>query len=262
MRVIAPLFTIVLAVSLFTMGCSKSNPVSTDTVRLHDTTHVHDTTNTPLTGPAFIRFIVFLNNSQTVVLNRIAGSSSIPFTSAGSFTMRQYTPIRSDTSLDLTGTFYDSTKAYTSAPFRIPALGASTLVTIALFETAGPTLSLPVFGVDPHDQPPTGFGYLRLIDGCSDYPTPIPKVEAYLDALTTPPLFTDSTTHAPIFVAYQQMSPYVLVPVGAHHLLVKGTAGSSADYDLPLNVSDGQSYTARITGSRTLGTDRLYIDAE
>jgi hypothetical protein len=264
MRIFATLFSGLLIISLITSGCSKSNPTSVDTLRVHDTLNHHDTLthrDTVHTGPAFVRFLAFLNSNQTITLKTMQGSSLAPFASAPSQSSRLYLPIRGDTVLDLYASFYSNFVLINSPPFTVPAVGSATLFTISFFETAGPSL-IKVFSVDPVDPPPHGFGYFRLIDAISDFPTPSPQVEAYLDALTNTPIFVDSSSHAPIYLTYQQISAYVLIPAGPHTLLVKGEGGSTPDYSAPLNVTDGAYYTARLIGSRTMSTDRLFIDAE
>jgi hypothetical protein len=265
MRIFAVLFAGLLATSLLTMGCSKSNPAS---VVIHDTLtlHQHDTlthrdTVTVKTGPAFIRFLAFLNSSQTITLKKQEGSSFIPFASAASQSSRQYLPIRGDTVLNLFGSFFDNSVLENAPPFKIPAVGSGTLVSVILFEVPGPSL-FQIFKSDPLDPPPAGYGYLRLIDGCSDFPTPHPKVEAYLDALSNPALLADPDTHAPKYLTYEDASEYVLVPSGPHTLLLKGEMGSTPDYTTPLNVTDGGYYTARLVGLRTAGTDRVIVDVE
>ncbi len=258
MRIFATLFAGLLVISLITSGCSKSNPTSVDTLRVHDTLIRYDTVSR---GPAFVRFLAFLTSNQSITLKSLQGSIIAPFASAPPQASRQYLPIRGDTVLDLYASFYENSVLQNSPPFTVPAVGSTTLFTIAFFETAGPALK-PIFSVDPVNPPPHGFGYFRLIDAISDYPTPHPQVEGYLDALTNTPIFIDSTLHVPIYLAYQQISPYVLIPVGNHTLLVKGEGGTSPDYSATLNVSDGGYYTARLIGSRTAGTDHLFIDAE
>lgn len=259
MRIFAFLFVGLLTASVLTTGCTKSNPTTiVDTVHVKDTIDHHDTVTT---GPAFVRFIAFLNNSQTVVLKREVGSLFIPFTSVASQSSRQYLPIRGDTVLNLQGSFFDSTKLIDGQNFLIPQIGAGTLVTVALFQVPGPSL-VEVFKSDPIPPPPSGFGYLRVINACADFPTPHPTVEAYLDDLSNPALFNEPSSTTPKFISYQDMSDYVLVPVGSHSLLLKGQLGTVPDYTAPLNVTDGGYYTARLIGTRTAGNDRLIIDTE
>ncbi len=264
MRIFAALFAGFLFVSMLSMGCTKSTPTSVDTVRVTDTLNRHDTLthrDTVRTGPAFVRFLAFLNSSQTVTLQRSDGASFIPFASAPSQSTRQYLPIRGDTALNLTGSFFDTTALISGQPILIPAFGAGTLVTVALFEVPGPSLA-EVFKSDPIDPPPPGFGYLRIINACADFPTPHDVIEAWLDNLSSQPLLADASTHAAKYLTYRDVSDYVLVPVGAHTLLIKGDAGSTADYSVPLNVSDGGYYTARFIGLRTMGTDKVIVDVE
>ena len=270
MRIFASLFSVFLIVSMISSGCSKSSPTEVDTLRVHDTlTHrdtiIHKDTvihiDTLLVGPAHVRFISFLDNGSSITLKSSSGNNAPPIASATPQSIKSYLPIRSDTSLTIYATFSDGSLLKNSL-FVIPSLGPQELVTIALFQT-GNDLS-PVFGVDSAiaQQAPPGFAWLRLINGVSDFPVPSPRVNAWFDTFSNPPVYRDPMTHAEADVPYQGLANYVLVPSGQHTVLIKGPTGSTAIYTASHFFVDGGYYTFRTTGSRAAATDRASIDDE
>jgi hypothetical protein len=267
MRILAVLLVGLLCVSLLDSGCTKSTPTQVDTVTIRDTTIRRDTTiklDTVKFGPAYIRFIAFLQNGEAITLNTGQGSTQYPFATANYYSERRFTPIRSDTSLTLNCVYVDVNNKSAQSIFLIPNTFPQALVTVAMFElpSAGglnETLSLDTAIENP---PPPGFAYFRLINGVSDYPNP-PSVNVFEDSLAGPPLFRDPISHLRKDAKYQDIANYILIPAdNRNHLFYAAGKSGFTPWFTNFTITSGGYYTGRLYGSKAAGTDGFRIDQE
>jgi hypothetical protein len=264
-RYFAPLFVLALGVLLLSVGCSKSTTteVKYDTLHVRDTLLQHDTLSIK-EGPEFIRFVAMLNDQTTIVLKTSRASGAPPMTSATSQSSKLFIPIRSDTSLTLYATFFSKLKSVTDS-FTLPAFEPQKLISVILFQAPDSSNLLTAVLSDDSSikiAPPSGYGYVRCINGLPDYPQPTPLVNLVLDSVNGKPIFTDDFTHVATPIAYQEIHSYERVPVGQHIIYVVQAGTSTQLYSSTLSVVQGSDYTAKLSGSKSAGTDRFLIDAE
>jgi hypothetical protein len=255
------LFTPIVVGSFF--GCART--VETEVVHDTDTVVQHDTTN--FDGPAWIRFVNLLTRGGVIILKTELGTSISPFASATQIMTKEFVPIHSDSSLVLYTEYYIGPEFHVDS-LTIPSdsLTPLSLNTIALFQIDqdGTTRIAPFFANDSLRKvvAPPGKTYFRFINGIADHPQPSPAVNLYLDDPQGKPLFLDNsgTTSRPI--NFLELRNYLLIPAGVHTIYVRKDGDDAILYQSQKTFRAGGYYTAKLTGSKTVGNDAFAIDEE
>ena len=230
---------------------------------IHDTDTVVqvDTTFRNPNGPAFIRLTSYIEGGGPILLRTRIDNINYIFGNALAQTVKDYVPVRNDTSFVLYAEYYNGTTKFEDS-VSVPAdsFAANSLVSIALFQLSdgtGPIRLSPTFAYDSMKKVPPGEGtsYFRLTNGLADYPQPNPIVQVYLDDQNGSPLFT-------IPVTYQEIRNYVVIPSGQHTIYIKSSINGDLLYTLQKNFVSGLYYSGRLVGRKALGTDQLTIDTE
>jgi hypothetical protein len=255
--------SIILQTSFFT-GCAHT----VDYQAMHDTATVlhHDT----IPGPAFIRFLAMLNNSQTsgiVLLRMNSPQGQVLFTDVNPQMRKQFIPIPQDSSFVLYASYFYGTGTQKFDSITIPPFKAYSMHTIVLFrtnESGDPNRIFPIFADDSVRRltAPKDSCYIRLINGLPDYPQPTPLVNLYIDDINAPAFFKDKATGLPSPVSFQEIRNYVLMPAGQHQLFVRSQGNVTIFYQTSQQFIPGEFYTIRMTGAKKDSTDQMNIDAE
>lgn len=250
-------FTPVIISSFY--GCAHT--VEEQIIHDTDTVLQNDTTFKIPNGAAFIRFTSFINENGPILLKTRINNTEFLFGSSLSQTVKDYIPVRNDTSFTLYAEYYNGpTKFIDSISVPADSLASFSLTSIALFQVSdgsGESRLYPYFANDSmkNTPPVNGFCYFRLTNGLPDHPQPTPSVNAYLDDPDGTPLFTKSAT-------YQEIRNYVLIPSGQHTIYIKSSIDGQRLYTLQKLFYSGVYYSGRMVGKKLLNSDQFVIDME
>gem|GEM_PF-2346779 len=254
-----PILAILVVTAVFVLSINSCTKTVTDTVydTTHDTVHLHDTI-----GPALIRFISMLPDSITGGSPVVLSFSSDPKTAsffAGNTIGGSYYPVAHDTAIQyyvfFAGRLFDS--------IPMPKLRPNSVNTYALFlNTKGQIYYVPPASDSTKlKTPPSGYAYLRFINGVPDYPVPVATF--YLDIDTVGNSYSLYHLNGqPRPIGFTEISEYALVKAGTHKVFVSAPYSSDADFTVPFSFQDGSFYTAHVTGSHSNNTAKFLIDAE
>jgi len=243
------LFCIGLLLAMVTTSCKKET--------ITEVKVVHDTVLRG-SGPAMVRFVSLMSTSPSYIILRTSVDQSSPiFTSAYNYASNVYTPVKPDSSFTLYAHYQSSAGTPLVDSVVIPGdLEGGKLWTGVIYQTSDNHLVYNFYDDSVKLQPATpGYGYIRFVNGLSDYPEPSPAVNLYVDTVNGTPLFEN-------VVLYQDAHDYVPIKAGNHNVYVRGTADQNAIYQKPVLVAEGGFYTARLTGSKSFGSDLFSIDPE
>ncbi|HEY6171670.1 MAG TPA: hypothetical protein VIX80_05365 [Candidatus Kapabacteria bacterium] len=239
-------------------GCAHT--VEEQTIHDTDTVLQNDTTFKVPNGAAFIRFTSYINDAGPILLKTRISNSEFLFGSSLSQTVKDYIPVRNDTSFTLYAEYYNGpTKFIDSISIPADSLSSFSLTSIALFQVSeGSEYHLsPYFANDSMKNvfPANGFCYFRLTNSLPDHPQPTPSVNAYLDDPNGTPLFSLPAT-------YQEIRNYVLIPAGQHTIILKSITDGNELYRVSKLFYSGVYYSGRMVGKKELSTDQFVIDME
>jgi hypothetical protein len=229
---------------------------------IHDTDTVlqNDTTFKTPNGAAFIRFTSFINEGGPILLKTRINNTEFLFGSSLSQTVKDYIPVRNDTSFTLYAEYYNgATKFIDSINVPADSFPSFSLISIPLFQVTDGSKDylFPYFANDSMKNvfPANGFCYFRLTNGLPDHPQPIPSVNAYLDDPDGTPLFS---TPAQL----RETRNYVLIPAGEHTIYLKSSTDGQPLYNIKKLFISGVYYSGRMVGKKALSSDQFVIDME
>jgi len=238
-------------------SCTKTvtGPKETDTLHdtLRDTLHIHDTL-----GPALLRFVSMFPDSAATLITIATSPTSQAVYQATNVVQSLYFPVPANSAqwyyLSIPGTQFSD-----SVP--LPPLTATSITTYALFLDPFDGRIKFTRGDDSAKSKlaPPGMCYLRFINGLPDYPTSGPLLYVDLDSVGKS-VFKAGTVSIPY--AWQEVSPYAVVPIGNHQVYLRNPSTSEIVAQKGVNFAEGGYYTAHVTGKKTTNSLNFEIDAE
>ncbi len=251
----AQLIAMLLLVSL--ASCTKT------IVETHDVP-VHDTTTIWTKGRAFVRFLSMLPNQGSISLSHSVSGSILPFDAAVSYTTGTGYPVPDSMAFTVYCHYTIATKSFDDS-LPVPALPAHAERSYIFFAYQNPDTKAYFLQTTACDDSmknipaPSGYCYLRVMNGVNDFPTPRSQVYVYLNGSDTS-LFTDPVTKAKIPLAYGDVQNYKLIKAGDITIDVKDDAGNLVHPTASRTTFAGQYYTLRRSGSHADGTDKIVLD--